>query len=169
MCICIYCVYCVCVYIYIHSVYGVLNCWSLNFKCISNILHLYSPHDCWFWYHICVWMISYLYCAFVPFIILFLVVAFSFPLREVPKTGSVNSVRFCLSIKLLVYPSNMNECLTGWLFLVVVVFSFTALNVSCHSFGPSEFLLKNQLITLWEFSCVLFVAFPLLHWIFLCL
>ena len=42
----------------------VLSCWSLNFQCISNILHLYSPHDCWFWYHICVWMISYLYYMF---------------------------------------------------------------------------------------------------------
>ena len=30
---------CVCVYIYII----VLTCWSLNLKCISNILHLYSP------------------------------------------------------------------------------------------------------------------------------
>ena len=46
-----------------------------------------SPHNCWFWYHICVWMISYLLCVLVyiclygwayPFVIfLFLVVAFS--------------------------------------------------------------------------------------------
>ena len=25
----------------------VLHCWSLNFKNISNILHLYTPYDCW--------------------------------------------------------------------------------------------------------------------------
>ena len=35
--------------------------WSLNCKCIFSILHLYPPHDCWLWYHICVYMISYLY------------------------------------------------------------------------------------------------------------
>ena len=50
----------------------VLSCWFLNFQCISNILHLYSPHDCWFWY-ICVWMISSLYVCFsrgaFPFVI----------------------------------------------------------------------------------------------------
>ena len=113
---------CVCVCILKHKV--VLNCWSLNFKCISNILHVYSPHDCWFWYHICVWMISYLYYTFIfPFIIfLFLVVAFSFLLREAPKAGLMNSPRFCLSIKLLIYPSNLNECLPGWLFLVIGCF-----------------------------------------------
>ena len=31
---------------------------------------------------------------------------------------------------------------------------------------PTEFLLKNQLIALWEFPCMLFVVFPLLLFIF---
>ena len=39
----------------------VLSFWSLNFKCISSILHLRSPHSCWFWYHTCAWIIPYLY------------------------------------------------------------------------------------------------------------
>ena len=38
----------------------VLSGWSLDFICFSNILQSYSPHDCWFWCHISVWMISYL-------------------------------------------------------------------------------------------------------------
>ena len=65
--VCFFCRFLVCSYhVLIDSlnIYKIiLSCWSLNFKCISNILHLYSPHNCWFWY-ICVWMISYLYCIF---------------------------------------------------------------------------------------------------------
>ena len=33
-------------------------------------------------------------------------------------------------------------------------------------FWPEEFLLKDQLLSLWESSCVLFVVFPLLLLIF---
>ena len=32
-----------------------------------------KPHNCWFWYHICVWMISYLYYTFAFMICNFLV------------------------------------------------------------------------------------------------
>lgn len=64
----------VCVYIYTHPccyIYMVvLSWWSLNFRCISNILHLCICilHSCisnillsWLlvWDHICVWMSSY--------------------------------------------------------------------------------------------------------------
>ena len=34
-------------------------------------------------------------------------------------------------------------------------------------FWPAEFLLKNQLLTFYEFPCILFVDFPLLILIFL--
>ena len=40
----------------------------------------------------------------------------------------------------------------------------------CHSFSPAEFLLRKQLmITLWEFPCILLVAFPLMLFFFLSL
>ena len=45
---------------------------------------------------------------------------------------------------------------------VVFFFHFIILNMSCHSLWLAEFLLKGQLLTLWGFPCVLFVAFPLL-------
>ena len=47
---------------------------------------------------------------------------------------------------------------------------FFTLNIACHSLWLVEFLLRNQLLTLWEFPCMLFVIFPLLlSIIFLCL
>ena len=54
--------------------------------------------------------------SFVVF--LFLVVAFSFLPREVPLVFVVelvllNSLSFCLSVKVLISPSNLNESLAG--------------------------------------------------------
>ena len=50
--------------VYINKI--ILRCWSFDFKCISIFLHLCSPfsHNCWYWYHICVQIIFYLYCIF---------------------------------------------------------------------------------------------------------
>ena len=49
----------------------------------------------------------------------------------------------------------------------VVGFSLSSLSV-CNAipFWPKEFLLKDQLLSLWESLCMLFVAFPLLLLIF---
>ena len=44
----------------------VLICCSLNFKCNSHFLHLYSPHICCFWYHAFVWIFSYFVCLHLP-------------------------------------------------------------------------------------------------------
>ena len=46
------------------------------------------------------------------------------------------------------------------------VFLFITLNISCHSLRACRAFAENQLITLWEFPCMLFVAFPLLCLIF---
>ena len=86
------------VYIYI---YDYFKCCSLNFCCLYNILHSYSPRTCWFWYRICVWMfptfttclpllVSLLICIF-----LILVVDFSFLPWEVPLPFVVNLVWWC--------------------------------------------------------------------------
>ena len=42
----------------------------------------------------------------------------------------------------------------------------SSLSMSCHSLLAEEFLLKDQLLSLWESPCVLFVVFPLLLLIF---
>ena len=77
-----------------------------------------------------------------------------------------NSLSFCLSEKLLISPSYLNEILAGYSNLGCRLFSFIILSMSCHSSWLEEFLLKDQLLSLWEFPCVLFVVFPLLLLIF---
>ena len=78
----------------------------------------------------------------------------------------LNSLSFCLSVKLLISPSYLNEILAGYSNLGCTFFSFITLSMSCHSFLPEEFLLKDQLLSLWESPYVLFVVFPLLLLIF---
>ena len=70
----------------------------------------------------------------------------------------LNSLSFCLSVKLLISPSYLNEILAGYNNLGCRFFSFITLSM----FWPEEFLLKDQLLSLWESPCVLFVVFPLL-------
>ena len=78
-----------------------------------------------------------------------------------------NSLSFCLSVKLLTSPSYLHEILAGYSNLGCRLFSFIILSMSCHSLLPfEEFLLEDQLLSLWEFPCVLFVIFPLLLLIF---
>ena len=84
------------------------------------------------------------------------------------KAGLVvlNSVNFCLSVKLFISPSILNEILAGCSHLGCRFFPFSTLNVSCHSFPAWEFLLKDQLLNVWGFPCMLLVASPLLLLIF---
>ena len=51
------------------------------------------------------------------------------------KAGLVvlNSINLCLSEKLLISPSILNEILAGYKDLVVDFFAFSTLNISCHS------------------------------------
>ena len=78
----------------------------------------------------------------------------------------LSSLNFCLSVNLLISPSYLNEFLAGYSNLGCRFFSFITLSMSCHSSWPEEFLLKDQLLPLWESPCVLFVVFPLLLLIF---
>ena len=74
-------------------------------------------------------------------IFLFLVVAFLLCLEKflqhLLKAGLVvlNSFSFCLSVKLLISPSNLNESLAGQSSLGCRVFPFITLKISCHSPG----------------------------------
>ena len=45
----------------------------------------------------------------------------------------LNSLSFCLSVKLLISPSNLNEILVGWNNLGFRFFPFITLSISCHS------------------------------------
>ena len=46
----------------------------------------------------------------------------------------LNSLSFCLSVKLLIFPSYLNEILAGYSNLGCGFFSFITLSMSCHSF-----------------------------------
>ena len=85
------------------------------------------------------------------------------PVNFCCKTGLMvlNSLDFCLSEKLLISPSILNEILSGYNKLGCRFFHFRTLNISCHPFWLAEFLLKDQLLSVWAFSCMLLVAFPL--------
>ena len=52
----------------------------------------------------------------------------------------LNSLSFCLSVKLLISPSYLNEILAGYSNPGCRLFSFITLSMSCHS----------QLLSLWE-------------------
>ena len=51
------------------------------------------------------------------------------------KAGLVvlNSLNFCLSVKLLISPSILNEIFAGYSNLCCRFFCFSTLNISCHS------------------------------------
>ena len=75
-------------------------------------------------------------------------------------------LNFCLSEMLFISPSILNEILVGYGNLGCRFSPFSALNISCHSLWPAEFLLKDQLLSIWGFPCTLPVSFPLLLLIF---
>ena len=78
----------------------------------------------------------------------------------------LNSLSFCLSVKLFISPSYSNEILAGYSNLDCGFFSFITLSMSCQSLLAWRVSMKDQLLSLWESPCVLFVAFPLLLLIF---
>ena len=88
------------------------------------------------------------------------------PLPCVGELVGLNSLSFCLSVKLSISPSYLNEILAGYSNLGSRFFSFITLCPAIPSW-PEEFLLKDQLLSLWESPCVLFVVFPLLLLIFI--
>ena len=81
----------------------------------------------------------------------------------------LNSLNFCLSEKLFISPSILNEILAGSIILVID-FSLSVLEIyPAIPFRPAEFLLKDQLLSTWGFPCMLLVASPLwLLIVFLC-
>ena len=70
----------------------------------------------------------------------------------------LNSLSFCLSIKLLISPSYLNEILAGYSNLDCRFFSFIALSMFCH------FLLARRVSI--ERSAVILMGIPL--WVICC-
>ena len=78
----------------------------------------------------------------------------------------LNYLSFCLSVKLLISPSYLNEILAGYNNLGCRLFAFITLICPAIPSWPEESVLKDQLLSLWESPCMLFVVFPLLLLIF---
>ena len=82
------------------------------------------------------------------------------------KAGLVvlNSLSFCLSVKLFISPSCLNEILAGYSNLGCRLISFITLNMSCHSLLAWSISIERSAVTLMEIP--LCVVFPLLLLIF---
>ena len=78
----------------------------------------------------------------------------------------LNSLNFCLSEKLLISPSILNEILARYSNLCSRFFPFSTLNISCSSVLACRISAENQLLSIWGFLCMLLVASPLLLLIF---
>ena len=78
----------------------------------------------------------------------------------------LNSLNFCLSEKLLISPTILSEILAGYSNLGFRFFPLSILRYPAIPFWLAEFLLKDQLLNVWGFPCMLLVASPLLLLIF---
>ena len=77
----------------------------------------------------------------------------------------LNSLSFCLSVKLFISPSYLNEILAGynnlhcWLF--IYLFFPITLSMSCHSLLAWRVSIERPAVILWEAPCVLICCFSL--------
>ena len=60
----------------------------------------------------------------------------------------VNSLSFCLSVKLLISPSYLNEILAGYSNLGCRLFSFITLSMFCHSFLACRVSIERSAVIL---------------------
>jgi len=79
------------------------------------------------------------------------------------KAGLVvlNSLNFCLSEKLLISPSIMNEILAGYSNLGCRFFLFCTLNISCHSLLPCSISAERSAVKCMEFPLYVTCCFSL--------
>ena len=78
----------------------------------------------------------------------------------------LKSLSFCLFVKVLISPSNLNEILAGWSNLGCRFFPFITLNISCHTLLACRVSAEKSVVNLMGIPFMLFVAFPLLLLIF---
>ena len=109
-----------------------------------------------------------LFCIWVykPFLFVFPVKIISFSICWRAVLVVLNPLSFCLSVKLLIYPSYLNEILSGYNNLGCKLFYFITLSMSCHSLLAWSVSIERSAVILMGIPCVLFVVFPLLLLIF---
>ena len=73
---------------------------------------------------------------------------------------------FCLSVKLLISPSNLNEILAGYSNLGCRFFSFITLSMSCHSLLAWRLSIERSAVILMGIHLCVICCFPLLLLIF---
>ena len=83
------------------------------------------------------------------------------PLAQAAGLVVLNSLSFCLSVKLLISPSYLNEILAGYSNLGCRFFSFITLSMPCHSLLAWRVSVERSAVIL-----MLFVVFPFLLLIF---
>ena len=76
----------------------------------------------------------------------------------------LNSLWFCLSVKLFISPSYLNEILAGYSNLGSTFFSFIALSISCHSLLTWRVSIERSTVILvgipmWVNCCFSLLAF----------
>ena len=74
----------------------------------------------------------------------------------------LNSLDFCLSVKLLISPSILNEILARQNNLGCRFFPFSTLNISCHSLLACRVSAERSAVKHVGFPCMLLVASPLM-------
>ena len=79
------------------------------------------------------------------------------------KAGLVilNSLNFCLSEKLFIYPSVLNEILAGYSNLGCRFFPFSTLNISCHSLLACRVSAERSAVKHMEFPLYVTCCFSL--------
>ena len=130
---------------------------------LEHLIHLHLKGNYWF---VCSFW-HFLNCFGFVSVGLFLL---CFPPRESPLAFFVKLFWWWWILSAFAPPQSF--WFLSWMWMrsllgrVICRFSpFITLYFATH-FWPAEFVLKNQLITLWGFPCMLFVAFPLLVLIF---
>ena len=73
----------------------------------------------------------------------------------------LNSLKFCLSRKLLISSSDLNENLAGWSFLGCKFFPFITLNISCHSLLACRVSVEKSADSLMGVPLYVICHFPL--------
>ena len=78
----------------------------------------------------------------------------------------LNYLSLCLSVKLLNYPTYLNEILAGYSNLGCRLFSFIIFSMSCHSLLAWRVSIDRSAVTLMGIPFLLFVVSPLLLLLF---
>ena len=73
----------------------------------------------------------------------------------------LNSLRFCLSEKLLISPSYLNEILAGYNNLGCRLFSFITLSMSCHSLLARRVSIERSAVSLMGIPLCVICCFSL--------